>query len=105
MYPKDSVFMVTVIIEKDEDAFHVHSPDLKGLHICAETREEALNAAAHGTIAYLETMIDQGLPIPSTVVQHKPRKRTYRVRRNAEIHNLLLPRYEYLPQARMGSTA
>ena len=70
MYPKDIVFMVTVIIEKDEDAFHVHSPDLKGLHICAETRQEALNAAAHGTIAYLETMLDEGLPISPTVVYH-----------------------------------
>lgn len=70
MYLKDSVLIVTVIIEKDEDAFHVHSPDLKGLHICAETKEEALDAAAHGTIAYLETMLDEGLPIPPTVVCH-----------------------------------
>ena len=91
MYPDDVVFRATIIIEKDEDAFHAYCPELSGLHICGETEDEALQDARHAVVAYLRTMLKHGDRIPSAIVHYKPRRvGKPRVQRRTETVNLAL---------------
>ena len=92
MYSDDVVFRVTIVIEKDEDAFHAYCPELNGLHICGETEDEAFLDARHAVVAYLRTMLKHGERIPSAIVHYKPKRRVLkpRVQRRTETVNLAL---------------
>lgn len=54
----------TVILEPDEDGFHVFCPALKGCHSWGATREEALENIAEAIELWLETARRRGISIP-----------------------------------------
>lgn len=58
------VFSVEIIIEHDEDEYHAFCPNLKGLHTCGKTLDETINNAKDAVIAYLNSLIKHGDPIP-----------------------------------------
>ena len=57
-------FKVNIIVEPDEVGFHAYSPALKGLHVQGNTIKEARENAREAAIAYLESLIKHGDPIP-----------------------------------------
>ena len=57
-------FRIEVIIEPDDSGFHAYCPALKGLHTSGETEAEALDNARGAAIAYLESLVKHGEPIP-----------------------------------------
>jgi predicted RNase H-like HicB family nuclease len=59
----------TVILEPEEEGgYHVWCPALKGCHSQGETKEEALANIREAIAAYLESLRDEGLPLPADVV-------------------------------------
>lgn len=67
-------FKVEVIIEPDETGFHAYCPALKGLHTCGDTKEEALRNARDAAMAYLQSSIKHGDPIPVGIIIHEGAK-------------------------------
>lgn len=57
-------FHLTIITEPDGEGFYAHAPALKGLHTCGATEEKALRNAVDAAIAYLESLLKHGDPIP-----------------------------------------
>ena len=57
-------FELAIVVEPDGDEFHAYCPALKGLHVSGETPEEALQNAKDAAIAYLDSLIRHGDPIP-----------------------------------------
>jgi predicted RNase H-like HicB family nuclease len=57
-------FQITILVEPDEDAFHAYCPELKGLHVRGDTEEEAAKNAAEAAVAYIQSLIKHGDPIP-----------------------------------------
>jgi len=69
-------FSVPIIIEKDNGEFHAFCPVLKGLHTRGETEEETMDNAKDAVIAYLNSLIRHGDPIPLCIIkEEKPSKR------------------------------
>ena len=61
----------TVLVEAEEErGFHVWCPALKGCHSQGETQEEALENIQEAIAAYLESLQDDGLPLPADVTIH-----------------------------------
>ncbi len=54
----------TVILEPDEEGFHVYCPALKGCHSWGATKQEALNNIAEAIQLWLDTAKAHGIPIP-----------------------------------------
>lgn len=54
----------TVVLEPDEEGFHVFCPALKGCHSWGATREEALENIAKAIELWLETAKRRGIPVP-----------------------------------------
>ncbi len=54
----------TVVLEPDEEGFHVFCPALKGCHSWGATREEALENVAEAIELWLETAKRRGIPVP-----------------------------------------
>ncbi|MBI2934166.1 MAG: type II toxin-antitoxin system HicB family antitoxin [Chloroflexi bacterium] len=61
---REIILAVDVIIEPDEPGFHAYAPAFKGLHMGGDTREEALANARDAIIAYIESYVKHGEPIP-----------------------------------------
>lgn len=61
-------FRIEVIVEPDDTGFHAYCPALEGLHTCGDTEEEALGNAKDAAIAYLQSSIKHGDPIPVGIV-------------------------------------
>lgn len=72
-------FRVEVVVEPDEDGFHAYCPALKGLHTCGDTKDEALENAKDAAIAYLQSSIKYGDPIPVGIVMRKEDGRTPKI--------------------------
>ncbi len=70
-----TTFKILIVVEPDEGEFHAYCPALKGLHTCGATEEEAMDNAADAAIAYLESLIKHGDPIPIGVAAHEEVKR------------------------------
>lgn len=51
--------------------FHVWCPALKGCHSQGETQEEALENIHEAIVAYLDSLQDDGLPLPKDVTIHQ----------------------------------
>ena len=68
MKKEQIAFKIQVIVEPDEGEYHAYCPALKGLHTGGTTREEAYNNAIDAAIAYIETLIEDGNPIPIGVI-------------------------------------
>jgi len=57
----------TVIYERGTDGgWGAYAPDLPGLGVAAETREEARQLMIEGIRIHIEGMIEDGLPIPQS---------------------------------------
>ncbi|KUK26392.1 MAG: Uncharacterized protein XD60_1421 [Acetothermia bacterium 64_32] len=56
-------FLVTVIVEPDEDGFYAYCPGLPGVHAGGQTRDEAIANARDGALAVLRTKLRYGDPI------------------------------------------
>jgi predicted RNase H-like HicB family nuclease len=57
-------FILSIVVEPDDDGFHAFCPALKGLHVGGETEQEALKNAIDGAMLYLRSLIRHGDPIP-----------------------------------------
>lgn len=57
-------FAVQVVVEPDGGQFHAYAPALKGLHVSGATEEEALKNARDAVVAYLQSLVKHGDPIP-----------------------------------------
>ena len=53
-----------VIIEEGPSSFGAYVPDLPGCVAVADTREEAVRLIKDAIVLHLESMIDDGTPIP-----------------------------------------
>ena len=53
-----------VIIERGEDGFGAYVPDLPGCVAVGETEEETLELVREAIALHLETLQEQGLPLP-----------------------------------------
>ncbi len=65
---KQLKFQVPIIVEVDTIGFHAHSPALKGLHMDGDTEQEALENARKTAKDFLKIMIQEGIPIPLTIL-------------------------------------
>ncbi|MBM3148493.1 MAG: type II toxin-antitoxin system HicB family antitoxin [Chloroflexi bacterium] len=61
-------FQVNIVVEPDKDGFHAFCPALKGLHACGDTEHEALSNARDAAIAYIQSLIKHGDPIPVGII-------------------------------------
>jgi predicted RNase H-like HicB family nuclease len=64
-------FRVELVVEPDDVGFHAYCPALKGLHTCGDTEQEALQNARDAAVAYLQTSIKYGDPIPIGILIHE----------------------------------
>ncbi len=64
-------FRIEVVIDPDDGGFHAYCPALKGLHTCGDTKEEALQNARDAAIAYLQSLIKHGDPIPVGIIMQR----------------------------------
>jgi len=64
-------FKIEVIVEPDEIGFRAYCPALKGLHTCGDTAEEALENARDAAVAYLESLMKHGDPIPVGIMMRE----------------------------------
>ncbi len=65
---KQLKFRVPIIVEPDTVGFHAYSPALKGLHMGGDTEQEALENARKTAKDFLEIMIQDGIPIPLSIL-------------------------------------
>lgn len=52
------------VIEPDGDLFHAYAPDLKGVHACGSTPEEAASALHEGISLYFQSLAKHHEPMP-----------------------------------------
>jgi predicted RNase H-like HicB family nuclease len=63
----------TVIFEKeDEGVYHVFCPTLPGCHTQSETIEEGVTNIREAMELYVESLIEDGLPVPAEDIFIKP---------------------------------
>jgi predicted RNase H-like HicB family nuclease len=62
------IFKVPIIVEFDSVNYHSYSPALKGLHMDGETEKQALDNARKTAKDFLEIMIQEGRPIPLSIL-------------------------------------
>jgi len=67
-------FRIDVTIEPDEGNFHAYCPAFKGLHTSGATKEEALNNVRNAAIAYIESLVKHGDPIPVGIIIREEKK-------------------------------
>jgi predicted RNase H-like HicB family nuclease len=73
MEAKAMVHRFTVIFEKEEEGgYHVFCPTLPGCHTQSETIEEGVKNIREAMELYLETLKEDGLPIPIEDIFIKP---------------------------------
>ncbi len=66
-------FTVEIRVEPDGEEYHAYCPALKGLHTCGATEQEAVEHAADAAIAYLQSLLKHGDPVPLHVEVEAPR--------------------------------
>lgn len=70
---KPASYRFTVIFEKeDEGGYHVFCPTLPGCHTQSETVEEGISNTREAIQLYVESLIEDGLPIPHEDIFIKP---------------------------------
>ena len=60
---------IDICVEPDGDEFHAYCPALKGLHTFGATEDEAVSHAMDAAIAYLQSLVKHGDPIPVACVE------------------------------------
>jgi antitoxin HicB len=58
------IHQFTVVIEPDEEAFHAYVPSLPGCHTFGSTIDEARINIAEAIELHIESMLQDGEPIP-----------------------------------------
>lgn len=53
-----------VVLEKGGNSFGAYVPDLPGCAVVGETREEALKLIRQAVVLHLESLREEGSPIP-----------------------------------------
>ena len=61
----------TVVLEEEEGGSHRWCLALKGCHSQGDMKEEALDNIQEAIAAYLESLRDEGLPLPTDVIEGK----------------------------------
>ncbi len=82
-------FRIEVVVEPDDGGFHAYCPALQGLHTCGDTKEEALSNARDAAVAYLQSSMKHGDPIPVGIlmreeVEEKPNPLGVHINRHTE---------------------
>ena len=72
---KQLKFEVPIIIKPDTVGFHAYSPALKGLHMDGDTEKEALENVRKTAKDFLEIMIQDGIPIPLSILSQDEAKK------------------------------
>jgi len=54
---------ICAVVEPDGDMFHAYAPDLKGVHVCGETVEEAVCALHDAIRLYLASLAKHSEPV------------------------------------------
>ena len=67
------VARVRIGVVPDGDQFYGFCPDLRGVHVGADTEEQAVKLAVEGAAVYLAMSIRHGDPIPVGVIEQQPR--------------------------------
>jgi predicted RNase H-like HicB family nuclease len=63
----------TVIFEKEEEGgYHVFCPVLPGCHTQGETLEEGIQNIREAIQVYIESLVEDGLPVPEEDILIKP---------------------------------
>ena len=63
----------TVILEKEEDGgYHVFCPTLPGCHTQSETIEEGIQNIREAIQLYVQSLVEDGLPVPEEDILIKP---------------------------------
>ncbi len=63
----------TVIFEKeDEGGYHIFAPTLPGCHTQSETIDEGIENIREAIELYVESLIENGLPVPEEDISIKP---------------------------------
>jgi predicted RNase H-like HicB family nuclease len=63
----------TVILEKEEEGgYHVFCPTLPGCHTQSDTIEEGIANIREAMQLYVESLIEDGLPVPEEDILIKP---------------------------------
>jgi len=57
-------YLFTVELEKEDDTWTAIVPALPGCNAWAYTKEEALTAIRENIQAYVDTLVEDGLPVP-----------------------------------------
>lgn len=83
-------FRLQVIVEPDGNEFHAFCPALKGLHVPGKTVEEAVKNAKEAALLHLESLVEDGEPIPIGIDVEKPRFRPFSHRRKSHTEELEL---------------
>jgi len=70
---QNSTYRFTAIFEKEDDGgYHVLCPTLPGCHTQSETIEEGISNIREAIHLYLETLLEDGMPIPHEDIVIKP---------------------------------
>jgi predicted RNase H-like HicB family nuclease len=64
-------FLIEIAVKPDSEGYHAYCPSFKGLHVDGDTEQEALQNAKDAAVAYLESLIKHGDPIPLKVVKRE----------------------------------
>ncbi len=59
------LFVYPAIFHKEEDAYWVEFPDLKGCHTYGSSINETMESAQEALVSYILTLLEQGKTIPS----------------------------------------
>ena len=59
-----NTYIFEIIIEPDEEGFHVYCPLLKGCHTWGKDRKEAMKNIEEAVELYIEDMLEAGDPLP-----------------------------------------
>lgn len=63
----------TVILEKEEEGgYHIFCPALPGCHSQSQTIDEGMQNIREAIELYIETLVEDGLPIPDEDILIKP---------------------------------
>jgi predicted RNase H-like HicB family nuclease len=62
------IFRVPIVVEFDAVNYHSYSPALKGLHMDGDTEKQALDNALATAKDFLQVMIQEGIPIPLSIL-------------------------------------
>jgi predicted RNase H-like HicB family nuclease len=71
--PRGTTHRFTVIFEKeDQGGYHIFCPTLPGCHTQGETVEEGIANIREAIQLYVETLIEDGFPVPQEDIFIKP---------------------------------